>query len=348
MAQQDTEQLKKRLAEDELANRSAVLEPNLGPAAVGDETTLLDVPDGAPLTEDDFDGLDQLPELEEDLPQSLEEVFEGEADQTRLMSRDQQSADSDALMTSDLATEGLDRTLAFQDDRKQPATDTGADRQADVSGPDGTARIASIDDTQLRPYAIDPYENERVEAADAIDSGDYELPEERYARPASRLRQIVVIVIAGLLVALVAYALTSIVLHGGLRMPTSSPTATSQASDAKKDTTAQEEPATQEEWQNEQPVEQQEQQTMDEGSNAPEATSAEETDTTAAEVDTPAPADDAVDATEVEPTEVAEPTDAGEADVTPVEEAAPIEEEQVADAAVETSEAEVSDAEVTE
>ena len=128
--------MKKRLAEDELANRSAVLEPNLGPAAVGDETTLLDVPDGAPLTEDDFDGLDQLPELEEDLPQPLEEVFEGEADQTRLISRDQQPTDSDVQMTADFVTEGLDRTLAFQNERKQSGTDAGANRQADLPGPD--------------------------------------------------------------------------------------------------------------------------------------------------------------------------------------------------------------------
>ena len=343
MTQQDKEQSTTRLETDELTDGSTALESSTRqPAATGDETTLLGVPEGAPLAEGDFDGLDQLPELEEVLPQPLDDVFEGAADQTRLISGEPEPDDADAQVTSGLASEGLDRTLAYQDDRHQTATGAGTDAQAVRPVPDGTARIASIDDTQLRPYAIDPHEGERVEAADVIDSGDYGLSQEEYPHPISRLRQIVVIAIAGLLVALVAYALTSIVLHGGLRMPTSSPTTTPQASDTKKDAAAQQESAVQEEWQDEQPVEQQDLQTADEGDTTPAATPTEETETTAAEADAPTPADDTVDATEVESTEAAEPSSTGEVDV------APVDEEQVADAAVEAPSAEAPEAEVAE
>ena len=247
LTQQNTQQLSRQPMADASSNNTGPMPISEDmaeqpmPEPIEGETIILDAVDQTEPSEHDFDGLDRLPEPSEGLAQSLDEVFEGTSDETRVILEGEQRAEDDGSDTPSAGSQNagdLERTLAYPDGRNQPAAavvpDGPADCPAAESGLGGTARVAALDDTQLRPYAIDSSADGDV--ASALREGDdlaYGLSQETHERPISRIGRIITIVVAGLLVAIVAYAITSIVLYGSLRLPTSSPIPSTQTNKAK-------------------------------------------------------------------------------------------------------------------
>ena len=270
LTQQNTQQLSKQGMADASSSDASPLpipedmtEQQI-PESVENETTVLGAINQAEPLERDFDGLDLLPELAENPAQSLDEVFVSASEETRVVIEDENTAEEeDVDMPSEVGQTGsdLERTLAYQDGRSQPAAAVGqgdpANAHTDEPGPDGTARVAALDDTQLRPYAIDPHPDGG--AASALREDDdlaYGLSQETHERPVSRIGRIITIIVAGLLVAIVAYAITSIILYGGLRLPSSSPIPAAQSSNTNnaskadsQESVSVEEAASQEDWQ---------------------------------------------------------------------------------------------------
>ena len=324
LTQQNTQQLSKQGMADASSNDASPMPiPEdmtelLTPEPIDNETAVLEALDQAEPLERDFEGLDLLPELAENPAQSLDEVFAA-PEETQVVIEDENPAEEEDIDTlSEVGQTGgdLERTLAYQDGRSQQAASVSqgepANAPSDESGPDGTARVAALDDTQLRPYAIGPHPD--GSAASALREDDdlaYGLSQETHERPVSRIGRIITIIVAGLLVAIIAYAITSIILYGGLRLPSSSPTPAAQTTNAgnagsqESMPMEEEQAASQEEWQ--QP---------DEGNTTPEESTStvENEGQTEPEADTWTDEGDATipaDATTDEASEVETPADGG-------------------------------------
>lgn len=250
LTQQNTQQLSERAMADASSNNTSPMpipedmEEQQMTQLIESETVVLGAIDQAQPSEHDFDGLDRLPEIAEEPAQSLGEVFEASSEEVQGALEDEQKTDEEAATSSmpSQDTGDLERTLAYGDGRSQPAAavlNESVDSPTDELGPNDTARAAALEDTQLRPYAINTPDGRTASALRVDDDLAYGLSEETHERPISRVGRIITIIVAGLLAAIVAYAITSIILYGGLRLPSSIPTPATQANSAKK-TVAQE------------------------------------------------------------------------------------------------------------